>query len=147
MTDTFYGSICTLALLIFLFSKKVHFLIFLTFFPVSFLFLSNFFRVHTILAGFTSGPSGRVGRLGARPCFRPWAGPSATVPAGLLSAGCCLVPRAAGLAGACCRADWLVCCKRILKKHRVLRMARIFLRKESGCLKLDFVGKLRPNFY
>jgi hypothetical protein len=69
------------------FQKKFTFLFFYFFF-VSFLFLSNFFHVHTILVDFTSGPSGPVGRLGARPCFRPWAEPSATVLAGLLSAGC-----------------------------------------------------------
>ncbi len=78
------------------------FLFVLKFLSTNLSFTFEFFSsVHTILAGFTSGPGGR---LGARPCSRPWAGSSASVPAGLISAGCCLVPRAAGLAGACCRA-------------------------------------------
>jgi hypothetical protein len=58
--------------------------------------------LRTILAGFTSGPSGGVGRLGAR----PWAGPSAPALAGLLTAAGCLISRAADLAGVCCRVDW-----------------------------------------
>ncbi len=106
MTDSFYGSICTLAILIFLFSITVHFLIFFLLFSSKLSVSFEFFRIHTILADFTSGPSGPVGRLGVRPCSRSWAGLSAPVLAGLLSAGC-LVSRAAGLAGACCRADWL----------------------------------------
>ncbi len=105
-----YGSICTLAVLIFQFSKKKRFT-FLFFLRVLFLSSKLFFflifsSVCTIYAGFTSGLSGPVGRLGARPWSRPWAGPSASVLAGLLSAGCCLVPLAAGLVGACRHADW-----------------------------------------
>ncbi len=109
VNDRFYGSICTLEVLISVFSKMVHFLLFLNkFFPSTKLYLhSKFFPVYPLFwltsPAETSGPGDR---LGARPCSRPWAGPSSSVPAGLLSVGCCLAPRAAGLAGACCRADW-----------------------------------------
>ncbi len=61
---------------------------------------------HTFLSDFTSGPSGRVGRLGARPCFRPWAGPFAPALAGLLFAAGRLAPRAADHACVCCRVDY-----------------------------------------
>ncbi len=102
MNDWFYGSISTLIVAIPCFPRRFTFLIF---YPSNLSFTFGFFySVHSISAGFTSGPIGPGGRLGDRPCSRPWAGPSACVPAGLLSAGCCPVPRAAGLAGVCCRA-------------------------------------------
>ncbi len=65
-----------------------------------------FFVFPTFLSDFTSGPSGRVGRLGAHPCFRPWAGPSAPALAGLLFAAGHLAPRAADLECVCCRVDY-----------------------------------------
>jgi hypothetical protein len=65
-----------------------------------------FFVFHTFLSHFTNGPSGRVGRLGARPCFRPWAGPFAPALAGLLFAAGRLALRAADLACVCCRVDY-----------------------------------------
>ncbi len=51
-----------------------------------------------------AAPDGQVGRLGARPCSRPWEGPSALVLAGLLSCCGCPALRAAGLACDCVRA-------------------------------------------
>ncbi len=70
-------------------------------------FTFEFFPVYTRswLAS-PAAPAAQSAASGTAPVFsRPWAGPSASVLVGLLSAGCCLVPRAAGLAGACCRAD------------------------------------------
>ena len=64
-----------------------------------------FFVLPTILAGFHQWPQ-RQGRPPRGPlCSRPWAGPSAPVLAGLLSAAGCLAPRAADLADVCCRVD------------------------------------------
>ncbi len=125
----FNGTIITLTVWNSVFSKTVHFLNF--FVPVIFLSRSSFFySVHSILACFTSGPSGPGSRLRARSCSRPWAGPSASVPAGLLSARCCPVPRAAGLAGACCRAGLLAAGRTArARRHRLGRRRRRGLRR------------------
>jgi hypothetical protein len=60
----------------------------------------------TFVSPFTSGPIGRRGRPVGRLGSRPFADPYASVPVGLLSAGCCPAPRAADLAGLRCRVGW-----------------------------------------
>ncbi len=51
------------------------------FFYRSFTFF--FLVFHTLFFDSTLDPSGRVGRLGVRLCFRPWVGPSGPAIAGL----------------------------------------------------------------
>jgi hypothetical protein len=77
------------------------------------IYFSQFSRWFTFLylrfalscSTFTSGPSGRVGHLGARTCYRPWEGPSGPALVGLPFAAGRLAPRAADLACVCCRVD------------------------------------------
>jgi hypothetical protein len=91
---------------IFFFFQTVHILMFFLFGKLSAPYEFFFSCCALSWLAFTSGPSGRIGRLGARPCSRPWAGPSAPVLAGLLSAAGCLAPRSADLADVCCRVKY-----------------------------------------
>jgi hypothetical protein len=77
MNDRFYGSICTLAVLIFLFSKNGSLSYFFkSFYPVNFLLLSNFSSVYTVLSWLASpaAPAARSAASGPAPVSAPGRG-------------------------------------------------------------------------